>query len=205
MKNSVAFHTLGCRLNIFETDGLSSSLSKLGIPTVSVEENPSIIIINTCTVTNKADSKNRNIIRNAIKNNPGSKVFVTGCYAETDAEVIKNIPGVFGVYGNSQKSELPFIIAENLGKEISQPNNLDRFSYSDVLPKDHTRAYLKIQDGCNRVCSYCKIPSARGKGISRKENDVLDQVKFLQDKGIGEIILTGVNLGWYRDENGKKA
>jgi threonylcarbamoyladenosine tRNA methylthiotransferase MtaB len=201
----VSFQTLGCRLNIFESDGLSNALKNAGIRTVSMEENPEIVIVNTCTVTNKADSKNRNIIRSAIKNHPGSQVWVTGCYAETDKSVIENIPGVTGVVGNTDKSNLPNLILEKFNIPYTPTINLDRFSYSDVLPVNHTRAYLKIQDGCNRVCSYCKIPSARGKGVSRKKDDILDQVKFLQDNGIGEIILTGVNLGWYRDENGEKA
>ncbi len=201
----VSFQTLGCRLNIFESDGLSNALKNAGIETVSIEENPEIVIVNTCTVTNKADSKNRNIIRSAIKNNPGSQVWVTGCYAETDRTVIENIPGVTGVVGNSEKSNLPNLILEKLNISHTPQKNLDRFSYSDVLPVNHTRAYLKIQDGCNRVCSYCKIPSARGKGVSRNKSDIIDQVKFLQDNGIGEIILTGVNLGWYRNENGEKA
>ncbi len=201
----VSFQTLGCRLNIFESDGLSNALKNAGIRTVSMEENPEIVIVNTCTVTNKADSKNRNIIRSAIKNHPGSQVWVTGCYAETDKSIIENIPGVTGVVGNTEKSNLPNLILEKFNIPFTPTINLDRFSYSDVLPVNHTRAYLKIQDGCNRVCSYCKIPSARGKGVSRKKDDILDQVKFLQDNGIGEIILTGVNLGWYRDENGDKA
>ncbi len=205
MNNTVSFHTLGCRLHIFETDGLSNSFSKLGINTVQESEKPGIVIINTCTVTNRADSKNRNIIRNAIKNNPGSQVWVTGCYAQTDKEVIEKIPGVTGVVGNTDKSKLPYIILEkNQNMETSEQEKLDRFSYSDVLPQNHTRAYLKIQDGCNRICSYCKIPQARGKGVSRNSLDVLDQVKFLQDNGVGEIILTGVNLGWFRDDSNTK-
>lgn len=202
--NTVSFHTLGCRLNIFETDGLANSFTKLGIKTVKETEKPEIVVINTCTVTNRADSKNRNIIRNAIKNNPGSQIWVTGCYAQTDKEVIEKIPGVTGVVGNTDKSNLPYIILERKGKILDSTTPLDRFSYSDVLPQNHTRAYLKIQDGCNRVCSYCKIPQARGKGVSRKIEDVLDQVKFLQDNGVGEIILTGVNLGWFRDESNTK-
>lgn len=205
MKNTVSFHTLGCRLNIFETDGLANSFSRLGINTVPESEKPEIVVINTCTVTNRADSKNRNIIRNAIKNNPGSQVWVTGCYAETDKEIIEKIPGVTGVVGNTDKSKLPYIILEkSQSLENIVQKSLDRFSYSDVLPQNHTRAYLKIQDGCNRVCSYCKIPQARGKGVSRNSKDVLDQVKFLQDNGVGEIILTGVNLGWFRDESNTK-
>lgn len=203
---TVGFYTLGCRLNIFETDGIASQLNKLGMSPVKMDENPDIIVINTCTVTNKADSKNRNIIRAAIKNNPGSQIWVTGCYAETDKEIIEKIPGVTGVIGNKSKSMLPYIISQKNGlvTEKDIPETLDRFSYSNILPHNHTRAYLKIQDGCNRVCSYCKIPSARGKGVSRSWNDVLDQVRFLQDQGVGEIILTGVNIGWYRDSDGKK-
>ena len=107
--------------------------------------------------------------------------------------------------GNTDKSKLPYIILEkNQNMETSEQEKLDRFSYSDVLPQNHTRAYLKIQDGCNRICSYCKIPQARGKGVSRNSLDVLDQVKFLQDNGVGEIILTGVNLGWFRDDSNTK-
>jgi len=204
MENTVSFHTLGCRLNIFETDGLANSFSKLGIKIVKETEKPEIVVINTCTVTNRADSKNRNVIRNAIKNNPGSQIWVTGCYAETDKEVIEKIPGVTGVVGNTEKSKLPYLILEHKGSILESNVHTDRFSYSDVLPQNHTRAYLKIQDGCNRACSYCKIPQARGKGVSRKIEDVLDQVKFLQDNGVGEIILTGVNLGWFRDESNTK-
>lgn len=201
----IKFHTLGCRLNFFETDGMYTVLKDKGFTLATADENAEYIVVNTCTVTNKADVKNRNIIRNAIRTNPGAKVYVTGCYAETDKEVLQNIPGVFGVFGNTEKSSLPYqILADWEGKTYSQPQNLDRFSYSDVLPEGHTRAYLKIQDGCNRKCSYCKIPAARGLGVSRNYGDIIDQVKYLQDNGVGEIQLTGVNLGWYRLENGEK-
>ncbi len=202
---TVGFQTLGCRLNLFETDGLATNLEKLGLKIVDIHHNPNVVVINTCTVTNKADSKNRNVIRQAIKNHLGAQIWVTGCYAETDKEIIERIPGVTGVVGNSEKSKLPYFILEKLGKTFSIPENLDRFSYSNTIPKGHTRAYLKIQDGCNRICSYCKIPQARGKGISRNEEDILTQVEFLQDQGIAEIVLTGVNLGWYRDKENKKS
>jgi len=202
----IKFHTLGCRLNFFETDGLYSVLKDKGFSLADTNESANYIVVNTCTVTNKADVKNRSIIRNAIRSNPGAKIFVTGCYAETDKNAILAIPGVTGVYGNTEKSALPYRILEDWKGEGAEslPKALDRFSYSDVLPEGHTRAYLKVQDGCNRKCSYCKIPSARGLGVSRKFDDVLDQVRFLQDHGVGEIQLTGVNLGWYRLENGEK-
>lgn len=207
-EQTILFNTLGCRLNFFESDGLFASLSKHGYRSAKLEEHPEVVIINTCTVTNKADSKNRNTIRNAIKKFPGSQIWVTGCYAETDRESIEAIPGVAGVVGNTEKSKLPAMILEKKGLVTSEELihiSYDRFSYSDVLPNGHTRAYLKIQDGCNRKCSYCKIPQARGLGVSRSYQDVLDQVRFLQDNGVGEIILTGVNLGWYRDSENKKA
>lgn len=201
MKKTVAFYTLGCRLNIFETDGIAHGLQKNGYVRIATNSSiqPDVIVVNTCTVTNRADSKNRNIIRSAIKKNPGSEVWVTGCYAETDKTAIASIPGVTGVVGNDEKASLPDLISRK------QVGSIDRFSYSDVLPSGHTRAYLKIQDGCDRSCSYCKIPLARGKGVSRKYKDIIDQVRFLQDQGIGEIVLTGVNLGWYRNEKGKKS
>ncbi len=207
-EQTVLFNTLGCRLNFFESDGLFSSLTKHGYRSAEAEEHPEVVIINTCTVTNKADSRNRNTIRNAIKKFPGSQIWVTGCYAETDRESIEAIPGVAGVVGNTEKSKLPSMILEKkglIGAEDMLGVAYDRFSYSDVLPNGHTRAYLKIQDGCNRKCSYCKIPQARGLGVSRKYEDVLNQVRFLQDHGVGEITLTGVNLGWYRDSENKKA
>ncbi|MCP5495244.1 MAG: tRNA (N(6)-L-threonylcarbamoyladenosine(37)-C(2))-methylthiotransferase MtaB [Leptospiraceae bacterium] len=204
MKKTIGFITLGCRLNIFESDGLASSMQKEGFEVVSPSLKPEIIVINTCTVTNKADSKNRNIIRKAIRDNPSSQVWVTGCYAQTDKEAIQSIPGVKGVIGNDEKASLPYKILENYGNNNSkEPGIFDRFAYSNVLPNNHTRAYLKVQDGCNRKCSYCKIPSARGGGVSRNFEDVLAQIKFLQENGIAEIILTGVNLGWYRDNQKK--
>ncbi|MBM9500806.1 tRNA (N(6)-L-threonylcarbamoyladenosine(37)-C(2))-methylthiotransferase MtaB [Leptospira sp. 201903071] len=207
-EQTVLFNTLGCRLNFFESDGLFSSLTKHGYRSAEGEEHPEVVIINTCTVTNKADSRNRNTIRNAIKKFPGSQIWVTGCYAETDRESIEAIPGVAGVVGNTEKSKLPSMILKKkglIGSDDLFGVVYDRFSYSDVLPNGHTRAYLKIQDGCNRKCSYCKIPQARGLGVSRNYEDVLDQVRFLQDHGVGEITLTGVNLGWYRDSENKKA
>lgn len=203
-EKKVLFHTLGCRLNFFESDGLFSALNKHGYSAASAEDIPDVVVVNTCTVTNKADSRNRNIIRNAIKRYPGAQVWVTGCYAQTDRESLEAIPGIAGVIGNEEKSRLPEMILEKEGS-YAVLEKADRFSYSDVLPNGHTRAYLKIQDGCDRQCSYCKIPQARGKGVSRNWNDILDQVSFLQDHGVGEIMLTGVNLGWFRNEEGRKS
>ena len=201
--NTFLIETLGCRLNFFESDGIGNILSRNGISLVDKGDIPEFVIINTCTVTNKADSKSRNVIRNAIKKYPNSQIWVTGCYAQTDKDIIKNIPGVTSVLGNDEKSKLPFEILKS--KDYNTNHITDRFSYSNILPIAHTRAYLKIQDGCNRKCSYCKIPEARGHSVSRNYNEILDQVRYLQDNGIGEIVLTGINIGWFKDQFGKKS
>ena len=201
--NTFAMETLGCRLNSFESDGIGNILLKNGFQIAKLNEIPEFVIINTCTVTNKADAKSRHVIRNTIKKYPTSKIYVTGCYAQTDKDIVEKIPGVHCVVGNDKKSELPFKILKQ--QSIINEKKLDRFSYPDVLPINHTRAYLKIQDGCDRKCSYCKIPEARGRSSSRDYNDILDQVRYLQDNGIGEIILTGINIGWFKDRFGKKS
>jgi len=237
-KIRVAIHTLGCRLNQYESDGIVGSLLQDGAYEAS-EENADIAIVNTCTVTDHADAKNRNIIRGIIKKNPNARVIVTGCYAQTDPEKISEIPGVYLVVGNDRKSRLASIIQElstsvvatastaflenpvktnseishsvmamrvpsNEAKSVASPGyqlpSLENpFAYGSVLPQGHTRAYMKIQDGCDRKCSYCKIPQARGRGVSRKFSEAVEEAQRLEDQGIPEIVLTGVNLGWYSD------
>ncbi|GIX42176.1 MAG: tRNA (N(6)-L-threonylcarbamoyladenosine(37)-C(2))-methylthiotransferase MtaB [Leptospiraceae bacterium] len=218
-KKTVGIYTLGCRLNIYESDGILNQFISDGYKPVNWEEGPDIAIINTCTVTSQADAKNRNIIRNILKKNPNAKVIVTGCYAQTDKEELEKISGIFAIVGNQHKSKI-FEIYRNLEKnQFNQAINLsegplkyfenskkrrivnDPFEYGNVVPIGHTRAYLKIQDGCDRKCSYCKIPMARGGGISRPIEDILKQIEILEENKIPEIVLTGVNLGWYRYKN----
>ena len=267
---TIAIQTLGCRLNQYESDGIIQNFIEKGnYQKVEIEEGPDIAIINTCTVTEHADKGNKEIIKKILKKNPNSKIIITGCYAQTDPEKIKEL-NVALVVGNSDKSNLTEIVENyleeenfninnfsnlklekvflnknlkandnfekalskkvdlkanllekalskkvdiktnlnaniNLDKKLINDNNTlplikNPFAYGFVYPQDRVRAYLKIQDGCNKTCSYCKIPQARGKGVSRNENDILDHVKILDESGVPEIILTGVNLGWYRDE-----
>ncbi len=217
---SVGIHTLGCRLNQYESDGILNRFGKHSYRVVPLTEGPDIAIINTCTVTESADARNRNIIRQVLRRNPQARIFVTGCYAQTDPEKILEIPGVKAVIGNDRKSSI-FEIIEGIleqedGKEtassslsggaIVDPGRGKRavlqnpFAYGDVFPVDHSRAYLKIQDGCDRRCSYCKIPQARGGGTSRPVDEVMAHLKRMDEAGIPEIVLTGVNLGWYRFE-----
>jgi threonylcarbamoyladenosine tRNA methylthiotransferase MtaB len=213
-KQTVGIYTLGCRLNIYESDGILNQFISNGYQAVNWEDGPDIAIINTCTVTSHADSKNRYIIRNLLKKNPSAKIIVTGCYAQTDQEELQKIPGVWAIIGNEKKSKIFEIYQQKNSNEekviySTGPLNYfeeskkrrpieDPFSYGNVVPINHTRAYLKIQDGCDRKCSYCKIPMARGGGISRNIEDILYQVDQLETSKIPEIVLTGVNIGWYR-------
>jgi threonylcarbamoyladenosine tRNA methylthiotransferase MtaB len=213
-KQTVGIYTLGCRLNIYESDGILNQFISNGYQAVNWEDGPDIAIINTCTVTSHADSKNRYIIRNLLKKNPSAKIIVTGCYAQTDQEELQKIPGVWAIIGNEKKSKIFEIYQQKNSNEekviySTGPLNYfeeskkrrpieDPFSYGNVVPINHTRAYLKIQDGCDRKCSYCKIPMARGGGISRSIEEIIYQIEQLEASKIPEIVLTGVNIGWYR-------
>lgn len=243
-KLKVSIQTLGCRLNQYESDGImnrfveSGRYQALEQSAVRGSENqgPDIAIINTCTVTDQADSRNRNAIKAALKKNPNCRVIVTGCFAQTDPEKLRDMPGVKLVVGNDRKPALFEMIDELVRREASaaaraealaeadrihepryhaEPEHFRNhaingqyglrpvleqpFAYGDVVPFGHTRAYMKIQDGCDRRCTYCKIPMARGRGVSRPLADILEHVRRLDDAGVPEIVLTGVNLGWYRD------
>lgn len=215
MKKKVSFQTLGCRLNAFETDAIAGQFLDSGqYEVVSGKETADVVVINSCTVTDQADSRNRNAVRRAVRRNPGAKVIVTGCYAQTDPEKLISIDGVSAVVGNDQKHKL-FEISTLSSEHVrsfsggimgyepgrrKRKTHAEPFRYGDVVPFGHSRAYLKIQEGCDRRCSYCKIPHARGGGVSRSVTEILEQVNRLQDAGIPEIVLTGVNLGWYRSE-----
>ena len=220
---SVGIHTLGCRLNQYESDGILNRFGRHSYRIIPLTDGPDIAIINTCTVTESADARNRNIIRQVLRRNPQARIFVTGCYAQTDPEKILGIPGVRAVVGNDRKSNI-FELIEGLldeerrsdapvsqsslsGGAIADPGRgkrgvlTDPFAYGDVFPVDHSRAYLKIQDGCDRKCSYCKIPQARGGGISRDVAGIMAHLRRMDEAGIPEIVLTGVNLGWFRENN----
>lgn len=217
----VAIQTLGCRLNQYESDGIIQRFIESGMyEFCPLDEGPDIAIINTCTVTGQADLRSQNTLQAILKKNPDCQVIMTGCYAQTDPEKLK-LPGVAFIIGNERKSSLFEIInglkVEHEKKDsffqerprASRPGygprpRLDKpFGYGKVLPFRRTRAYLKIQDGCDKKCTYCKIPMARGRGVSRPFYEILEHVDYLQEEGIAEIVLTGVNLGWYRDPSVK--
>ncbi len=220
-KLTVAIETLGCRLNQYESDGLIQKFlaTERYAALPSVEDGPDIAILNTCTVTDQADGRNRAAVRRIRRANPAARVVLTGCYAQTDPEKARALPGVDLVVGNDRKAGLLEIIerflaqAENPAARAPAPTAPARggparaarpvlenpFGYGAVLPFGHTRAYLKIQDGCDRNCSYCKIPFARGRGVSRPLAEILNELARLEDRGVPEVVLTGVNLGWFRD------
>lgn len=217
-KRTISVSTLGCRLNLYESDGLLGKFVESGRYTAAEgDEIPDIAIINTCTVTGQADRKSRTAVEAVLRRNPAAVVVVTGCFAQTDPDKAAAIPGVSMVIGNDLKTSL-FEKLEALdhangavvhrgsaeGSVIPgygvRPVMEKPFAYGAVLPHGHTRGYLKIQDGCDRACTYCKIPMARGRGTSRGAADVLDAVDRMVAAGVPEIVLTGVNLGWYRDQ-----
>lgn len=204
LNKKVAFYTLGCKVNQYETESLKTKLMNLGYENVEFEEYSDYYIVNSCTVTSIADKKTRNILRRAKKNNPKSKVIVTGCYAQTNGEELLNIDEVDYVVGNSNKEEIV-----NLVKELEKNEVKNNLMISDIFMekkykelefstlREMSRAYIKIQDGCNNFCSYCKIPFGRGRSRSRDFQNILEEARKLSLEGYKEIILIGINIGDY--------
>lgn len=199
--SKVAFHTLGCKLNFAETSTIGEQFLQHGFEVVDYESKADVYVINTCTVTENAEKDCRNIVRRALRNNPDAYVVVTGCYAQLRADEIAKIEGVDAVLGSSEKFKLFDYINDFEKKElscihVSPTEELSSFhsSYSSDAD-DRTRAFFKIQDGCDYTCSYCTIPLARGKSRSAIPEDVVKEFKDLLKAGYKEIILTGVNVG----------
>ena len=190
----VAFYTLGCKVNQYETESLKNKLIKLGYEEVSFEDWADFYVVNSCTVTSVADRKTRNILRRAKKVNEDSKVIVTGCYAQTNAKELLEIEEVDYVVGNSNKTGVIDLI-ENIERKPSSHVVLDDIFKEDEYKefefstfREMSRAYIKIQDGCNNFCSYCKIPFGRGKSRSRKLENIIEEAEKLAAEGFKEII-----------------
>ncbi len=189
----IAIATLGCKINQYETDLLRQDLVSRGNTMVPFEGEADVYIVNTCSVTAKSDTQCRQIIRNAGRRGHGAKVVVTGCYAETRPDEIRRIPGVDRVFGNSEKWKIADRIMESETAQTEQA--------STAVPvrsvRSRTRAFLKIQDGCNNYCSYCIVPYARGASRSAAPADVLREFDRLVQNGAPEIVLTGIHIGTY--------
>lgn len=207
----VAFYTLGCKLNFAESSSIARSLLPLNFVRVDFQENPDLFVINTCSVTEQADKKCKKVVREAKKINPNSIVVIIGCYAQLKPEEIASIPGVDLVLGANEKFQLQDLILpylsrtiENLPKLIASEIRYDLAYHSSYSLNDRTRTFLKVQDGCDYPCSYCTIPLARGQSRSDTIEKVLALVDEISAKGVKEIVLTGVNIGDFGFQNGKR-
>ncbi|MCX6171192.1 MAG: tRNA (N(6)-L-threonylcarbamoyladenosine(37)-C(2))-methylthiotransferase MtaB [Ignavibacteriales bacterium] len=203
MASKVAFHTLGCKLNFSETSTIGNQFLKRGFKIVDYEDAADVYVINTCTVTDNADRECRQVVRRALRNNPNAFVVVTGCYAQLRPDEIAKIDGVDAVLGSNEKFNL-FSYLENFEKKelscihVSPTEELNSFNSSFSTDADsRTRAFFKVQDGCDYKCSFCTIPLARGKSRSAQPEEVIKEFKELLKQGYKEIILTGVNVGDY--------
>ncbi|MBC5638794.1 tRNA (N(6)-L-threonylcarbamoyladenosine(37)-C(2))-methylthiotransferase MtaB [Ornithinibacillus sp. BX22] len=203
---TVAFHTLGCKVNHYETEGIWRMFKEQGYERVDFDHDSDVYVINTCTVTNSGDKKSRQIIRRAVRKNPDGIVCVTGCYAQTSPGEILEIPGVDVVVGTQdRKNMIQYIEDHKKTKEpINGVSNIMKnrvFEEMDVPEfSDRTRASLKIQEGCNNFCTFCIIPWSRGLLRSRDPESVLDQAQKLVDAGYKEIVLTGIHTAGYGED-----
>ncbi|MFE8703218.1 tRNA (N(6)-L-threonylcarbamoyladenosine(37)-C(2))-methylthiotransferase MtaB [Cytobacillus sp. FJAT-54145] len=203
---SVAFHTLGCKVNHYETEAIWQLFKSEGYERVDFESTSDVYIINTCTVTNTGDKKSRQVIRRAIRKNPDAVICVTGCYAQTSPAEIMAIPGVDIVVGTQDRVKMLEYIEQY--KQERQPINgvgniMKNRVYEELdVPAftDRTRASLKIQEGCNNFCTFCIIPWARGLMRSRDPQEVIRQAQQLVDAGYQEIVLTGIHTGGYGED-----
>ncbi|WP_240376586.1 tRNA (N(6)-L-threonylcarbamoyladenosine(37)-C(2))-methylthiotransferase MtaB [Bacillus piscicola] len=203
---TVAFHTLGCKVNHYETEAIWQLFKKEGYEKTDFEKSADVYVINTCTVTNTGDKKSRQVIRRAVRKNPDAVICVTGCYAQTSPAEIMDIPGVDIVVGTQDRAKMIGYI-EEFQKERQPINGVGNIMKTRVYEEldvpaftDRTRASLKIQEGCNNFCTFCIIPWARGLLRSRKPEDVLAQAKQLVSAGYKEIVLTGIHTGGYGED-----
>ncbi len=194
----VALHNLGCKVNAYETEAMQEMLENNGYEIVPFKEGADIYIINTCTVTNMADRKSRQMLHRAKKMNPNALVVATGCYVqakENSGEVDECIDVIIG---NNKKKDLIEILEQHIQKAVIDINHTKEYEKMHLSKTaEHTRAYIKVQDGCNQFCTYCIIPFARGRVRSRAKEDVIQEVTDLANNGYKEVVLTGIHLSSY--------
>jgi len=202
---TIAFKTLGCRLNQYETDALASTFQNNDYKLVDFESEADIYVINSCTVTHQSDHKSRNFINQANRRNKDSVLVVTGCMANNAKEELENRDEINYVLENDNKSALFSLVEAHFKGELKHPSQLDKdlFAYGATEKGFHTRSMIKIQDGCDNFCTFCIIPSVRGRAKSRSYQAILDNVKAVVDQGAKEVVITGVNIGRYEFENYK--
>lgn len=199
----VAFYTLGCKVNQYETEAMIEAFETSGYQTVDYEQYADVYIINTCTVTNMGDRKSRQIIRRALDNNPEAFIAVVGCYSQISPDKVIQIPGVKLVVGTNERAKIVELVEYAMDKEekinmvtdIMEVREFEEMTIKNY--KSRTRAFLKIQEGCDQYCSYCIIPYARGHIRSRKPQGILEEVQQLAQNGFKEIVLTGIHVASY--------
>lgn len=204
MGNKVALHNLGCKVNAYEIETMQQLLEEAGYEIVPFEPGADIYVINTCTVTNIADRKSRQMLHKAKKMNPEAIVVATGCYVQTGGEKLEKDEAIDLVLGNNQKINIVEALAEYAENKPGHGSHVIKINQTkeyEELSIDHTaehvRAYIKVQDGCNQFCTYCIIPYARGRVRSRNIESVLKEVRALAEKGYKEVVLTGIHLSSY--------
>ena len=213
----VALHNLGCKVNSYEIDVMQQMLQKNGYQIVEFEQKADIYIVNTCSVTSIADRKSRQMLHKAKKNNPDSIVVAVGCYVQTGTEDILKDEGIDLAIGNNKKKDLVNILEQFLKEkgmhtedktlhdttiiDINHTKEYEEMTLEQTA--EHTRAYIKIQDGCNQFCTYCIIPYARGRVRSRKKEDIISEIKGLVKRGYKEVVLTGIHISSYGTDFGQ--
>lgn len=207
----VAFHNLGCKVNAYETEAMQEMLEDAGYEIVPFQEGADIYVINTCTVTNIADRKSRQMLHRARKMNPEAIVVAAGCYVQAQEAKEEIDPCIDIVIGNNKKQDLLTILQEYeahhavVKKEVIDINHTKEYEELHLSKTgEHTRAYIKVQDGCNQFCSYCIIPYARGRVRSRRPESVVEEVRHLAENGYREVVLTGIHLSSYGIDLGEE-
>ena len=198
-----ALRNLGCKVNEYETDAMKQQMAAAGYRILDFEEKADVYIINTCSVTNIADRKSRQMIHQARKRNPEAVIVAAGCYVQARDEEVLREGYADIILGNDKKGHLPELVSEFMETrqtirqvdDLKKPRAYEELSLTDHV--EHTRAFVKIQDGCNQFCSYCIIPFTRGRVRSRKKEDILQEIRFLAQQGYKEVVLTGIHISSY--------
>ena len=199
MIKKIAFKTLGCRLNLFETDSLASEFIKKDYELVDFSEKADVYVINTCTVTSMSDQKSRRVINQAKRKNEKGITIVTGCMATNYKEQLEKTVNIDYVIDNDHKTSVLSVAEAHFNGELVDGDSFEKdlFNYEPAKKTFHTRSFIKIQDGCDNYCTFCIIPKVRGRATSRPVKDVLENIRKVVEYGFKEIIITGVNIGRY--------
>ena len=194
----VALLTVGCRLNQYETEKMGAALYPYGFRRAERGEKADLYIINTCTVTHRADSSSRYLVQKAARENPDGRIVVAGCYVDSDAERIAGMEPVDVIIPNKDKARIAEILPERLPELFGDPLSDTLGANGDAF-KQYNRAWLKVSDGCNQRCSFCILPTVRGPLRNRPPMEIVGEVRYLMSLGFEEVVLTGINLGHYKN------